>query len=175
MKTVKLVWVAVLVSVVAGAGVAAGDLPDGYTRLDYIGSTGSQYINTGWKQHPRDKIECSVEVDSQQDRGGACLFGNFDRNARACFALQLSTTDNCLYYCRGLNVRVPFTGLDVSAGAFFGQRADICCEGLTATMTIGGKVLTARQADDLDLGSPAETDLMIFQMYDTQYFVHDNW
>ncbi len=175
MKAVKLVGVAALVALVAGAGVADGDLPAGYTRLDYIGSTGSQYINTGWKQHPMDKIECSVEVDSQQDRGGACLFGNFDRNARACFDLQLNTTDNCLYYCRGMNVRVPFTGPDVSAGAFFGARADICCEGLTATMTVGGKVLTARQADDLDLGSPAETDLMIFQMYDTQYFVHDNW
>lgn len=44
---------------------AAGMLPNGYTKLDYIQSTGTQYIDTGYHwEHEKTKIEANVLVTS---------------------------------------------------------------------------------------------------------------
>ena len=59
-------------------------LPEGYTQLDYIESTGTQYIDTGYKPTNLTEIEISfylngvaVETSSSQQ---LCLFGCYDNN-----------------------------------------------------------------------------------------------
>lgn len=47
--------------------LAPGELPSGYTRLEYIESTGSQYINTGFKPNQ----DTSVVIDMQGGNSAA--------------------------------------------------------------------------------------------------------
>ena len=50
-----------------------GRLPDGYTELEYIESSGTQYIDTGFKQNQNSRIVMSAQV-TQQPSKHAWLF-----------------------------------------------------------------------------------------------------
>ena len=52
--------------------VAGSPLPDGYTQLEYIQSSGSQYINTGFKPNQDTKISITVDFPLS---GTAWLYG----------------------------------------------------------------------------------------------------
>lgn len=52
--------------------VAGSPLPDGYTQLEYIQSSGSQYINTGFKPNQGTKISITVDFPLS---GTAWLYG----------------------------------------------------------------------------------------------------
>lgn len=63
-------------------------LPDGYTQLAYIESTGTQYIDTGVTLDNNSGIDINYEVMSYDTSGGAKVFGytsdnNFTRNSFA--------------------------------------------------------------------------------------------
>ena len=55
------------------AGYQPGKLPAGYTQLEYIQSSGTQYIDTGFKQNQNSRIVMSAQV-TQQPSTHAWLF-----------------------------------------------------------------------------------------------------
>lgn len=46
-------------------GHAVPELPNGYTELEYIESSGTQYINTGIKINSSDSVEMDIEITSK--------------------------------------------------------------------------------------------------------------
>jgi len=54
------------------------NLPDGYIQLEYIESTGTQYIDTGVKPTGNTRVHCSAKFPVQET--GAWLFGSRDGN-----------------------------------------------------------------------------------------------
>lgn len=46
-------------------GHAVPELPDGYTELEYIESSGTQYINTGIKINSSDSVKMDIEITSK--------------------------------------------------------------------------------------------------------------
>lgn len=59
--------------------LGGGDLPAGYTRLEYLESTGTQHINTGLRASNKTEIRCTHRTTVEHD-GGAVrymqLFGS---------------------------------------------------------------------------------------------------
>lgn len=57
-----------------------GPLPEGYTQLEYIESTGTQYIDTGFKPNQDTRLVCSVDFPAISASSGAWLFGSRTTN-----------------------------------------------------------------------------------------------
>lgn len=55
---------------------APGELPSGYTRLEYIESTGSQYIDTGYLPNQNTRIEAGVNVTGFPNNMNAFIYGS---------------------------------------------------------------------------------------------------
>lgn len=51
-------------------------LPSGYTQLDYIESTGTQYINTGFTPNQNTRVMCGFEYLGSRPADHAVLFGS---------------------------------------------------------------------------------------------------
>ena len=71
-------WLAALVVGVIG-GVAQADeavLPEGYTRIDYIESSGGQYIKAEYTHTRNTKIVCVAKVPEIQFGTWSALFGS---------------------------------------------------------------------------------------------------
>ena len=84
-------------------------LPAGYTRLEYIESTGTQSINTGKKLHGTDTIEIKYSDFIKGSSSDNMLFGHYSDNAIA-YNLML----NRIYvYFKSL-VGVPISSIDTS-------------------------------------------------------------
>lgn len=70
----------------------AAELPAGYTQVEYIESTngGGQYIDTEYTHKSNTRVECSVNVASEQEQGYPVIFGSYNgsyqSNAFAFFA-----------------------------------------------------------------------------------------
>ena len=65
-----------------------GELPAGYTRLQYLESTGTQYIDTGVKLSNESEVKCEYETDYTPPVEYLSLFGcrNSDNTTRfACY------------------------------------------------------------------------------------------
>lgn len=69
----------------AAALSSAPVLPSGYTALEYIQSSGTQYIDTGFK--PQGSSRCVVDVDLVEATGFMGVFGGRTSNRRASFAM----------------------------------------------------------------------------------------
>ena len=52
-------------------------LPEGYTRLEYIESTGSQWINTNWHPTTNFKVNTKIYVSNINSSSEYGLFGNY--------------------------------------------------------------------------------------------------
>lgn len=61
-----------------GETSSPGKLPEGYTELEYVESTGTQYIDTGVKPTGNTRVHCSANFPVQET--GAWLFGARDGN-----------------------------------------------------------------------------------------------
>ena len=60
-------------------------LPSGYTQLEYIQSSGTQYINTGFK--PNQNTRAALTVDAKPSTAAAWLFGARNGNTDRTFGL----------------------------------------------------------------------------------------
>ena len=69
----------------------AGDLPAGYTRLEYIESTGTQYIDTGFQPNHTSRVVMDFEPTEQIT--GAAVYGarEWDTSQRKAFNCFLET------------------------------------------------------------------------------------
>ena len=61
----------------AGGG---GSLPDGYTELEYLQSTGTQYIDTGFKPNNNSKIVTTLQFVSSSSGNKFCLGARTSNN-----------------------------------------------------------------------------------------------
>lgn len=52
------------------------DLPDGYTQVEYIESTGTQYINTGFTPNQDTRVVCDVVFPGTTGTSGKYVFGS---------------------------------------------------------------------------------------------------
>lgn len=76
------------------------NLPVEYIKLDYIESTGTQYIDTGVKLTNNHSVEIDYQLtDNNQKRAG--LFGNLISNATARYGSILSPTNSALEHGYG--------------------------------------------------------------------------
>lgn len=63
-----------------------GRLPTGYVELEYIESTGTQYIDTGFKPNQDTRVVMDVS-DASASSGTAALFGGRTANGSSAFAI----------------------------------------------------------------------------------------
>lgn len=73
----------IIVPHIGGGGSA---LPEGYTELEYIQSTGTQYIDTGFKPNQDTRVAMNVSGVSASS-GTAALFGGRTANGSSSFAI----------------------------------------------------------------------------------------
>ena len=103
-------------------------LPSGYTRLDYIQSSGTQYINTGFKPNGNSRIVMDCEPTSVDN-----TFGFF------CARTATSATDatsNTLFLISG-NYRKDFYGTSKTTSGAYGAGKRITIDSNKNNVTIG--------------------------------------
>lgn len=109
-------------------------LPDGYTQLEYIESTGTQYIDTGVK--PTSGIDVEIDFQLNMTNGWACVFGGRDSSSNSnAVALWLNDTSTFAFYRNVVNSTFPST-ISTSARHHFkctGNTANI--DGNTVSVT----------------------------------------
>ena len=130
----KRALVLMAAAILAG-GLAGVELPKDFRALDFIRSTGTQYIDTGYLTAPNDEVRCVVSVDVEQVKTSrfACIFGtkmNNDRDAFAFFTHFDSPIGKRSSYNRGLNREQT-----VGTGFPYGEKTTLVCQGLTARWT----------------------------------------
>ena len=108
---------------IALALFASAALPKGYVQLEYIRSTGTQYIDTGYVHTPQTKVEADLEVPLRgQFREWAAAFGARETNyLNHCY---------CFFTHSGLVGAVyGRTGQEKTGNAlFYGKRISLCCD-----------------------------------------------
>jgi len=85
-------------------GCGDSGLPSGYKKLEYIESTGTQYIDTGFAPLPTDDFE--IKLCITEDNSNGCFFGasNIFQWTTVNSAIALSqTTDKNIYFRYGNN------------------------------------------------------------------------
>ena len=103
-------------------------LPSGYTRLDYIEATGTQYINTGFIPNGNSRIVMDCEPTSVNN-----TFGFFcARTATS----ATDTTSNTLFLISG-NYRKDFYGTSKTTSGAYGAGKRITIDSNKNNVTIG--------------------------------------
>lgn len=77
------------------------ELPEGYTRLEYIESTGSQYIDTGFKPNQDTRLDMDAMVRSianTADGTGFTPYGSGIKNGSDSFELYTAGSQYCVNY-----------------------------------------------------------------------------
>ena len=74
-----------------------GELPDGYTQLEYIECTGTQFINTNYIIKTLPKIEADVMITSEQDKD---IIGT-PFAQEGCFIIDYTRGGQSIYYRYG--------------------------------------------------------------------------
>lgn len=69
-------------------------LPRGYTRVEYIESTGTQYISTRYKPNNNTRLVMECAIESPVSSNYITLFGARDADLARCFALFVSPSNN---------------------------------------------------------------------------------
>ena len=87
-----------------------GGLPDGYTELEYIQSTGTQYINTGFQPNQNTEISATAYLTAQD--AGAWLFGARNANSVATFGFLTYENAYRSDYNTDQNKSIPATYSD---------------------------------------------------------------
>lgn len=139
-----------LVAMLFGIGVAFAnaDLPEGYTRVDYIESTGGQYIKAEYIHTSNTKIVCVANVAETQPSVWSTIFGSrngaYTKNALEFFA---TSSKPGTVYSR--------TGNEATGGNLpFGELIEITAEGTTASWrglertSLTGSITTTGTPDD---------------------------
>lgn len=131
-------WIPVVVASAAMVVRAEVNLPEGYTQLQYIESTGTQYIDTGYLPLKDDKIECvltAAPFDEKEPwhqvlRYYPMAFGW--KNASPEYSMNFMVwhvNENRPGYSQGDQVFAPNSGVQFSVG----EKMKIICDGKKAT------------------------------------------
>lgn len=105
-----------------------GGLPSGYTRLNYLESTGTQYINTGVIANQDTGIEMKYEVTKIQSnlRYALVPFGAREAYQKRQFVIfSPVNASNLVHYCYGNDFRAAGTSLSVNKAVNVSIRGNI--------------------------------------------------
>ena len=102
----------------------SGELPSGYTRLEYISFTGSQAVDTGVIPDYKSKIECVFMRDSNDSR---YLYGVLSANHTASVTAYITSTTGNWRFCGttktfSVTRNVKHTTAQSAAGVLFDGR-----------------------------------------------------
>ncbi len=127
------------IAFVCGLGAwAEVALPMGYLPLEYIESTGTQYINTRYNHQQNDKVVCDAIIAATGQRVWSCLFGAIWNNADNGLVMEVSNNGADKPYLRykrgGQNSQLVVLS---NSTAVRGKRITITCQGKTASWTDG--------------------------------------
>lgn len=104
------------------------ELPSGYTKLNYLESTGTQYIDTGVIANQDTGIEMKYEVTKIQSNlnFGLVPFGARETYKKRQFLIYSPVNDaKQVYYCYGNNFRIANTSLSVNKAVDVSIRGNI--------------------------------------------------
>lgn len=161
---------------------AEGLLPDGYTQLEYIESTGQQYINTGFMPNGKSKI--AMNLTPLSDSSNACFF---------CARNETSATAGTTYtafYLSSNYYRFDFYGKSGQSDGVDAVGTNINIEASGGVCKIGSKTITnaastaassmpwillasARTSSISDLANMATAKLYSCQIYDNGALVRN--
>lgn len=74
----------------AGTGSFVGGLPNELQEVEYIESTGTQFINTGFTPNQNTKVSLTVQKDASQS---GSMFGSRVSNQSQAYTFQISSSD----------------------------------------------------------------------------------
>ncbi|MCQ2393578.1 MAG: hypothetical protein MJ249_04750 [Kiritimatiellae bacterium] len=139
----------------AGAETA---LPGEYVSLEWIRSTGTEYINTDYIHDASTKVTCDVKVDASQPSTWSGVFGarnsSYVRNAFVFFAKSGKTNSLPVFNRSGIE--------DFADPFVFGVRTTIVCDGREAAWsTADGPVGTVTATGKVDSGA---NTMLIFNL-----------
>ena len=141
-------------------------LPPGARWVEYLESTGRQYIDTGWKPTSSNLSVEAVLVDSTGANYNKSYFGSewaSTATARYLFVLYVYNTLRC--YAGNTNI-TNFMSVPTQ-GQMFDIKWDLTSSGFTVTDRVSGTTVTRTFSGTIDFTAFANT-LKIFQNTDAQ-------
>lgn len=90
---------------------AGGDLPDGFTELTYIESTGTQYINTGFKADENTRIVIDSQLSASASGNWRALVGSRNNQKDSEYSFWWAPQTNAIYYGFANAIYQPSTAL----------------------------------------------------------------
>ncbi len=145
-----------------GRGMAAVSLPEGYKALDWIQSTGRQYIRTGVFGLTSTRVEAEFSHLVESPRSS--LFGETWSDGAFLLCTQ---SKNIQFWSTGLNL-LPFTAYDPQARytfTFNGEKA-ILKQGETEVANMNAtKVSTRFTSEVMVFGHGVASDCAVFRLY----------
>ena len=148
-----------------GAGSIVDSLAD-YERLEYIQSTGTQYIDTGYKHDDTTKVDMRIEFDTVSP-DWQCFYGsrNYDSNAQDQFSMWLNKNKFRPSIAeRGTAISSPV----VSTGTIYDIHLEKKKGGSCTATPEGGSTISLGSATVSGASLPANDYLLIVHQY------HDN-
>lgn len=151
-------------------------LPSGYTELEYIQSSGTQYIDTGFKPNQDTRVVTKFDM-LQTDTAWRKLWGSASGSYDLDFALwNFGTTKLQSYYGTKTNNSVPITGmsLDVDANKniwkYSGETITFDKNNFTCAYSM--YIFDVNKDNDPNY-LPGMMKLYLFKIYDNDVLVRD--
>lgn len=161
---------------ITGAGKTPNGLPSGYTKLDYIQSSGTQYINTGYIPKTNTKVIADIDFLSGNTTYN-CIFGvgQTSSNQFVVYRTNASTITGQIYSSATYNTSgVAINGrhtVELSNGAFKYGTFSTTFAAQSFTYSYPLAIFAMNSA-----GSPtlqAHMALYSFKIYEGETLVHD--
>lgn len=156
--------------------VAGPKLPSGYTELEYIQSSGTQYIDTGFKPNQDTRVVTKFDM-IQTDTAWRKLWGSASGSYNLDFALwNDGTTKLQSYYGTKTNSTVPITdmSLDIDANKniwkYSGETITFDKNNFTCAYSM---YIFNVNKDDNPAYLPGMMKLYLFKIYDNDVLVRD--
>lgn len=152
------------------------DLPSGYTQLEYIESTGTQYIDTGFKPNQNSRVVMDAEMTVIS--GAAFYFGARASGYIDSFGVLYSNSAKAMRSAYG-SENLTFTTTDYTARVIIDKNKTSCRLG---TETLNHKASTFQNTHNLYLfasnefgtvGSLSKMRLYSCQIYDNDTFIRE--
>ena len=156
--------------------VLAPKLPSGYTELEYIQSSGTQYIDTGFKPNQDSRVVTKFDM-IQTDTAWRKLWGSGSGSYDLDFALwNAGTTKLQSYYGTKTNNTVPITDMSLNVDAnkniwkYSGETITFDKNNFTCAYSM---YIFNVNKDDNPKYLPGMMKLYLFKIYDNDVLVRD--
>ena len=156
--------------------VSGPKLPNGYTELEYIQSSGTQYIDTGLKPNQDTRVVTKFDM-IQTDTAWRKLWGSGSGSYNLDFALWNSgTTKLQSYYGTKTNNAVPITSMSLNVDAnkniwkYSGETITFDKNNFTCAYSM---YIFNVNKDDNSQYFPGMMKLYLFKIYDNDVLVRD--